>query len=105
MQNDIDNFILVANVFRWLRHELVNNLAEKVNISAGIVSYARYKFRHRRLVLMKSQNHFMGIVWIAPLKRPPTQSQAFVDHDSRSVAKLRVRSVDDASNDSMTRTN
>lgn len=55
-------------------------------------------------MLIKGENHFMEIVCIAPLKRPPSQSQAYVDHDSQFVAKLSVRSVDDASNDRTTRT-
>ena len=46
----------------------------------------------------------MKIVYIAPLRRPPNRSQAFVGHDSQPVAKLGVGSVNDASNDNMTRT-
>lgn len=92
---------MVANVFCWLRHELVNNLAEKVDISAGIVSYARYKFG---FMLNRGQNNSIEIVSIAPLKHPSSQPQAFVDHDSQPVATLSVKSVDDASNDRMTRT-
>ena len=55
-------------------------------------------------MLNKGQNHFMGVVCIALLRYPPSQLQAFVDHDLQPVAELRVRSANDASNNSMTRT-
>ena len=46
----------------------------------------------------------MEIICIALLRYPPSQSQAFVDHDLQPVAKLTVRRVNDAPNNSSTRT-
>ena len=51
MQNDIDDFILVADVLRWLWHELVDDLTEKADVSPSIVPDAGDKFRDRALVL------------------------------------------------------
>jgi len=45
MKYNIDYFVLVTDVLRRIWHKLVNNLTEKVNISASIVAYSRYKFR------------------------------------------------------------
>lgn len=36
MQDDVDNLILVADVFRRRRHDLVYNFAEKVDVALSV---------------------------------------------------------------------
>lgn len=39
MQDDVDDFVVFANIFCRCRHHVVDDLAEKLNIASGIVSY------------------------------------------------------------------
>lgn len=40
VHNDIDDFILVADVLRGYGHEAVDNFTEKLDVAAGVASYA-----------------------------------------------------------------
>lgn len=51
VQNNINNFVLLTDVFCWLGHELVDNLAEQANVSSSIAAYVRHKFGDGFLML------------------------------------------------------
>jgi len=44
MKNDVDDFVLVADVFCGLWHELVNDLTEEAHVAAGIIANAGHEF-------------------------------------------------------------
>ena len=55
MQNDVDDFVMLAYILRRLRHELVHNIAEERDIAACVPTYPGDKFRHRTFVLLYAQ--------------------------------------------------
>ena len=55
MQNDVDDFVMLAYILRRLRHELVHNIAEERDIATCIPAYPRHEFRNCALVLLYVQ--------------------------------------------------
>lgn len=53
MQDDVDNLILVADVFRRRGHDLVDNFAEKVYVTLSVVGDARHQFGCRAFMLVR----------------------------------------------------
>lgn len=40
VHNDVDNFVLLADVLRGYGHETVDDFTEKLDVAAGVASYA-----------------------------------------------------------------
>lgn len=57
VQDNIDYFIMFTDVLGWRRHELVYGFAEKRDVAPSVVSYPRYQFNDRFLVLYKISSH------------------------------------------------
>ena len=55
MKDDIDDFVMLADILRWLRHELVHHIAEERDIAACVPAYPGHEFRNCALVLVYIQ--------------------------------------------------
>lgn len=51
VKNDIYHFIMLANILRGQWHELIDNLAEEVDVSSSVVTDAGYEFSFDTLML------------------------------------------------------
>jgi hypothetical protein len=57
MQDDVDDFIMFTDVLGGRRHKLVHGFTEKRDVAPSVVSYPRYQFSDRFLVLYKISTH------------------------------------------------
>ena len=51
MENNVNDLILFTDVFCRLGHELVDDLAEEINISSCVIPDTRYEVRDHAFVL------------------------------------------------------
>lgn len=58
VQNHVNDFVVFADILRRCRHELVNDLAEKIHVASRIISYSINKVHHRFLVLFTVSKTF-----------------------------------------------
>lgn len=52
MQNDINNFIMLVDIFGGVWHDLVYDLTEQVGVSTRVLSYRRYGLSTDSLMLI-----------------------------------------------------
>lgn len=55
MQNHVDDFVMLGNVFCGPGHDLVDSLTEQLGVPTRICAYPEYKFSIRAFVLARRQ--------------------------------------------------
>jgi len=58
MHNDIDNLVLLADIFRGNGHEFIHHFVEKLDITARVGCYSQNKLGHAFFML---QGHVSSI--------------------------------------------
>jgi hypothetical protein len=51
VHNDVNNLIMLADIFGGYRHKCIDDLVKQFGVTAGIVSYPRYKLAYGLFVL------------------------------------------------------